>query len=391
MEKQAQEFCKRLDIKYNSGILPFYKKGLELKSKLGTAICDEKRLIRLNNEYHFFRKWFDDILKAASIIKEDDDLLLYNYILYCIIKDEASVSIFPPPNKGVIETDFSPMFALLWFLEDMIARMEKIGLSWQVISDTLQGFEAEINDYYNMFGRSGMRRYVSWFLLFIRGKIIRVGRLNFEFTSLQQKIRVYQKEDDIKILIDGQYMHKKGMVFGSKGQDDEESKFFADIVEEAGRVSGYTVDEYGECIPEKVTLEGYTEILRKGDNVLSVHIPADEPFTPQLCEESFKEAKKIMADCYPETNIKAFYGCSWMFEKRLKELMGRETNITRFADLFYIFPVQSAAEAVQSYLFHKSGQIKCEELPEDNSMQRAVKKYLCEGNYFYEKGGIRMI
>jgi len=388
MKCAAIDFCKRLGIEFFEGMVPFYEKGLKMKEKLGGAIADKERLIRLNDEYNFLRKWHEDIYKAADIIKEDDDLLLYNYILACIIKEKADASLLPPPDKGVIETDFSPLFGLLWFAEDMIEEMKKRGLPQSVISDTMQCFDAEINDYYDMVGRSGMRVYVGWFLLFVYGKIIRVGRLNFEFTTLKNSIKVYKKGGDIKILVDGQDMHKKGMVFGSGGQDDEEGKFFAGIEENGDTVTGYTANEFGECIPEKITLEGYECIAKKGDEMVGIHIPAHESFDVEVCKKSIRDFTAILKKCYPEKNIKIYHCGSWMLCKKLKGIMGRETNITKFADLFINYPSKSAGEGVYSFLFHLPSPIDPKDLPENSSMQRAVKKYLMEGNYFFEGCGI---
>lgn len=386
----AKDFCQRLNIDFCDKVVPFYEKGIKMKESLGTAIVDEDRLKKLNSEYKFFRKWFDDLLCAASIIKEDEDLLLFNYILCNIIKERADVNILPVPDRESIETDFAPIFALLWFVEDIVKTLKDKGLPFKVISDTLHGFEAEIDDYYNMYGRSGVRVFVSWFMHYIKCEIIRVGRLNFEFASFNKQMRVYQKGDDIKILADGVNMHRRGMVFGSGGQDDEEGKFFAEINEENGIITGYAANEFGECVPEKITLEGYEEVLKDGDEVLSVHIPADEPFTTQLCEEAYKGVLEIIKKCYPEKDIKAFVCYSWMLEKRLKEIMGKETNITRFADMFTAFPICSAGAGVVSFLFHSKASTDFKDLPENTSMQRAVKKYLCDGNYFYEKGGVML-
>ena len=314
--------------------------------------------------------------------------MLFNYILCSIIKERADVKILQVPDRESIETDFAPMFALLWFVEDIVKTLNDRGLPFQIISDTLHGFEAEIDDYYNMYGRSGMRVFVSWFMHYVKCEIIRVGRLNFEFAPFNKQMRVYQKGNDIKILADGVSMHRRGMLFGSGGQDDEDGKFFAEIHEENGAITGYAANEFGECVPEKITLEGYKEVLKDGDEVLSVHIPADEPFTVEVCEESFKNVRDIMKKCYPEKNIKAFVCYSWLMEKRLKEILGRETNITRFADMFNAFPINSPGTGVISFLFHENLPVEYKDLPENTSMQRAVKKYLCDGNYFYEKGGI---
>ncbi len=388
MKNAAKELCERLNIEFTNEFVPFYEEGLALYKKDGKKITDTERLIRLNNKYNFLRTWFEDVLKAAKLVEEDQDLLLFTYILHAMIKKDSPLTKMKMPDRERMDTDFAPIFSLLYSLEDMIENMEKRGLPFKIISDTLQGFDAEINDYYGIFGRSGMRIYVEWFMLFVKCNLIRVGRLNFEMSKFEHKIRVYKKDEDIKILIDGDYMHEKGMVFGSVGQDDEKGRYFAEITEDKDEVTGYGVNEYGEAVKEKITLKGYTEVLRYGDNFVSVHIPAKEPFTAEECKESISKATEIFDKYYPEFKFKTFCTFSWMLEKRLRGIMGRDTNITRFADLFTAFPLKHDGKDVFVFLFHVENIVSPETLPEDTSMQRAVKKYLMEGNHFYEKGGV---
>jgi len=207
-------------------------------------------------------------------------------------------------------------------------------------------------------------------------------------TTLKAPIRVYRRGEDVKILMDGADMHKKGMIFGSAGQDDEAEKFRAEITVSDGTVTGYAADAYGECVPEPLTLIGYTEALRAGDAVLSVHIPSREPLSVENCEAAYAAARALFAKHYPELQPKAFICHSWMMEKRLADIMGRETNITRFMDRFTGYPLKSAARGVYSFLFRVRDERPAAELPADSSMRRAVKEWLCGGNYFYEKGGV---
>ena len=207
-------------------------------------------------------------------------------------------------------------------------------------------------------------------------------------TTLRDKIKVYKKDDDVKILIDGDFVHKKGMLHGSVNQNDEEGKFFAQITKDDEDIIGYCANEFGECNNVPIRLKGYKEVLSCGDKILSVHIPSDAVLDAKSCNLSYEEAKRIFNKCYPEFNFKAIYCSSWLMEKRLKEIMGKETNITRFADTYYTYPIISDGCDVYEYLFGLQTPGSIDELPENSSMQRAVKKYLAEGKYFYTKSGI---
>lgn len=382
------KYCERLGINPPDSFIGFYEKGAELYKKIGKALVDADMLHSLQNRFGMFGKWFEDVLTAAKQISEDEDLLLFVCIFSCIIEERHELCSMTMPDRECAATDHLPLFSFLLFADEMAENLEKRKLPEDVIRSTMSCFGDEMNDYHGLFGRSGVRIYSSWFMHFLNGDIIRIGRLNFEMSKFSQHMRVYDCGGELKVLADGEYMHKSGMVWGSAGQTDEEGKYFAEITEENGAVSGYAANEYGEIEPHRITLEGAREVLRRGDKILSVHIPAEDPLTVELCEEAYKRAREIFASCYPEFGFKAFCCFSWMLEKRLRLITGKESNITRFADKYTGFPLLSG-DACFSFLFHVyDDKPELKNLPETTSMQRAVKKYLCEGGHFYAKGGV---
>ena len=388
LKVNAQKFCERLGIEFAEELVPYYEKGEKLYAENGNKAVDTERLTQINTKYNAYRLHFAEVIKAAELVAEDRDMVVWVYTLIAMMAENAPVKYLPVPDREHADTDFLPLFSFMWYFDDMADAMAKRGVPFEVISDTLHEFEAETNDYFGLYGRRGIRRYVGWFMHFFRGEILRIGRLNFEMTTLSRDIRVYEKDGDIKVLMDDLDMHRSGMVFGSSGQDDEAGRYHAVITETPDSVTGYAANEYGECDPEPITLTGYKEVLRKGDSIISVHIPALDQLTTENCESAYSKDREIFTKCYPEHGYKAFCCFSWMMEKRLRQIMGRDTNITRFADKYTGFPLKSGGSAVNSFLFHVPEKVELSELPEDSSMQRAVKKYLLDGGMFYEKGGV---
>jgi len=388
MIEKAKQFCERLGIEFHEELPAYLEKGEALLAKHGTLAVDPAHLTELNKKYRTHRYSFELVLEAADMIAKERDMLLFVYTLIAIIDERAPVNILPVPDRQRVDTDFLPLFSLLWFAEEGAQLLRDRGVPEDIISDTLHEYEAESNDYQDIFGRRGMRIYVGWFMHFIKMDILRIGRLNFEMAPFRASVRVYRKGDDVKILADNVDMHEKGMVFGSAGQTDEEGKFFAELTEDGDTVTGYPVNEYGEVVKEKITLVGYTEVVRRGDPVISVHIPSHDPFSPEICEEAYNRAIEVFAKCYPDYPYKAIVCYSWLMEKRLRQIMGRDTNITRFMDKYTCFPIQSGGRGVYSFLFHVRGDVADADLPENNSMQKAVKQHLLNGGYFYEKGGV---
>ena len=191
MNKNAKELCEKLNIKYNPEAEPFFESGMKLYKEKGLFPFDKERLISYNNKYNIFKKWFDDILAAADEVAKDEDLVEFVYTLIAAMKADRA-DVITAPDRGRLDTDYAPMYAILYFLEDMIGDMEKRGVPHDVISDTLNGLDTEINDYYDMYGRGGMRIYVFWFMLFIRGELLRVGRLQFQIKKFADKIKVFK-------------------------------------------------------------------------------------------------------------------------------------------------------------------------------------------------------
>lgn len=392
MKEQARAFCERLGVEFYEELVPYFKEASELPSAITEKMLDTERILALEAEYGFLRDVADDVIGGIELIAEDDDLVLFNKILYCIIKDgKRTGRILPTPAGVDKKTDFSPAPAVLFFIEDAVELLKKRRLPHDIISDSLWGIGSEICAYRDMHGRYGMRDYLDWYLYFIRAEIIRVGRLQYQFVTFGFPVRVFTKGDEVAIMMNGVEMHRGGMQYGALGYLDEKEKYFADVKVDGDKVTGYRADRYGEVAPTPVTIEGFDEPLKAGDNVIAIHITNGEPFSFELIEESFARADKIWEEYYPDLNIKGYQGYSWVFNKHLRDIMGRDTNITRLADLFEIFPTRGGHHGIFEYVFACPESTPLSDLPERTSMQRGIKKYLMDGHYFNEMAGVRLL
>lgn len=391
------EFCERLCITHHEHLDEYFEKALALYNSCGDFAVDKERITKLDEKYNFMRNYRDEILAGCDEVKKDEALLIFVYLLAAIYKDGktptyseggVSITITDVPDRGRFDTDIAPLYSTYFFLEEMIKNYEERGLPFEIISDTLQAMELEMNDYFGIYGRVGMRRYINWYAHWVKMDLISVGRFQFELVPFRYRVRAYRRGDDVKLLIDNANVHKRGMLFGTAGMTDEESRFHADITEEDGAFVGYTTNEWGECVPDVVRLEGYREILKSGDMVLSVHIPSRLPLTPEICERSYNDAVRLIRRAYPEYDFKAIICSSWMMEKRLVEILGKETNLTKFSAPYIGFPLNSQGKGIYSFVYNLHEPIPTEELAEDTSLRRAIKTHLLKGGFVYEKGGI---
>ena len=128
-------------------------------------------------------------------------------------------------------------------------------------------------------------------------------------------------------------------------------------------------------------------MLGKGDAVLSVHIPVEGDFSKAACLESYRRARAVFARFFPELDVKGFVCYSWMMSPELKDYMKPGSRVLDFASQYIRFPIHTEGEDVLNFVFYLKFK-SYEDLPEDTSLQRGLKKLYLEGGRLYEYGGI---
>jgi len=258
-----------------------------------------------------------------------------------------------------------------------------------VTINTLGMFENQIGDFASLFGRVGIAKYVDWMRDFVTCKILRIGRFNFEIEKAWD-FAVFTNGPKICIMPRETLIHKSGRVLGSVGCEDTDGSFEADIVEADEYFEGYPTKD-GLCEDKKIRLykSEWKKVLDNGDLVISVHIPAGEPLDFDKNTEDLRRAAKIFESIYGR--IHAFYCNSWMLDPSIEKIQGKKTGLTRFGDRFVRFPTKSKGKSVFTYLFNTAKTDDIDALPENTSMQRAIKAHLKSGGHIYGAQGIILI
>ena len=84
---------------------------------------------------------------------------------------------------------------------------------------------------------------------------------------------------------------------------------------------------------------------------------------------------------YPEREkVTCVFGTSWLLNPRLKPLQKPNSRITQFAECFVRYPEKDVdAGSVFSFVFVRKPE-DLNDLPEDTSLRRALKKIYLEGD-----------
>ncbi len=117
--------------------------------------------------------------------------------------------------------------------------------------------------------------------------------------------------------------------------------------------------------------------LKKGEEVLFVHIPRGERMTEENMRESFDMAKEF----FPKYFGKAYdtYICmSWLLAPALGAMVKEDSGIAGFRRYFFIFDEELGYSQAEDYVFTQPNPDKTK-YPENTGLQRNLKKYLVDG------------
>ena len=136
-----------------------------------------------------------------------------------------------------------------------------------------------------------------------------------------------------------------------------------------------------ECdIPEKN--------IKKGDNILEIHIPSMGPLNNEKCRESIKMAKEFFKKYYPEYEYKAFTCHSWLLDRNLKKYLDENTNIIKFQNMFNVIEDEES-DAILKFVFKWNA--KRENINEYDcrtQFMEKIKESALNGEIFYQSYGI---
>ncbi len=129
--------------------------------------------------------------------------------------------------------------------------------------------------------------------------------------------------------------------------------------------------------------------LKKGDNILEVHIPHDSSFSAEDCKSSFDAAIEFFAKHYPEFKFNHFTCHSWLLDTELKKLLKPSSNILGFQNMFTIIDgAENEADAALRYVFDwNTTRINLRNKYPVSSLAENMKKHVLLGGKLYERIG----
>ena len=388
----------------NVGITSFPDKGNDFFDEVmkdfdenGCLYTNPEYYDMLHQKYGVLQTYLDLYKKAAIEIGKDEDLSRLLALLCRCLKDEGfrdgkygSFSL--PTSEENFTYAMLPALAVASELEISYNLLKKRNLPDNILQDTLRLPELGIPSYMIRHNNRPGYAFFEWFQLAINGKLFQLGRLQYEICcGFEGKMCVFRNRNGEEIaLAHNLPLHKSGVALGSKHFEDEEGSWIANIEETSTCWNGYSVDERGLVRNNKVSIskKEWEKVLSPEDPVISIHIPATGSFDSNAIDKSLEEATIFFREYYPDYKYKAFVCYSWLMDPQLIDLLGPDKNISRFCNRFKKITTKSSGKDVFSYVFWKPDMnFVLEELPENTSLERAVKKHYLEGKAIYGTTG----
>jgi hypothetical protein len=280
---------------------------------------------------------------------------------------------------------------LLSNIPDVLALHRSHGVPPEVTRDTLLDIENSLG---NEEGHRGPDSWgfspgnVAWLRYHTGGDLYRLGRFQFQYGTLEHRIRVFQHttsravvalcEDGVHYLPDGGVTRSsevRGAWMSSLELTDDEA-------------IGNPIMPTGHARPRTVRLPlvDWGLVLAKGDPVLHIHIPSGGPMSHELCGESLRSALDFFPRHFPERPFTAFSCGSWILDAGLESLLPPTSNLVRFQREVYLVPTGIGDDSVLRNVFD-GVPVDLSQAPRDTSLQRAILSVLHSGRSLPTGGG----
>lgn len=401
MRKEIKQLAADIGvISYPERFCEIYGAAMDDYEKNGCPYVEPDFYSALSREYGILKNDLELYKNTANEIGKNEDYTRFLHLLCFALRDEEynfsdTAELKMPYTRD--DEDASPLdmltaLAICSQIPSAARKLEERNLPRKAYEAILSLPEVGLRVYRSYHGGKDGFIHINWYQRTIAATLIPVKRLEMEvFGSFTGFAQVFKNKDGSVIsLADDFSLHRDGFALGARGYTDEEGSWLAEIEETDIAWTGYPFDERGFVKKERVTLKKgeWESVLKKGDPVVNLHIPASGRLTPELVEESIQAMRDFIAEYYPDFKYKAFACGSWLLNPTLENMLGCDSNIVKFGKLFTPLTMKAGATNVFSFVFNTPDGINdIEALPEKTSLQKLLKDYYLKGNALHETLG----
>jgi hypothetical protein len=244
-------------------------------------------------------------------------------------------------------------------------------------------------------------RNLSWLVYHLQGKLFTLGRLQYLPGTFPHPFRFFRHRGTRRVIAlaeDGLCFRADGQFAGTVEASQSPGLFTSRLEEDAPggilrTLRGNPVDPRGHVLSGLATLTfpDWEEILRPGDPVLTVHIPASGPMDPESCTRSFAEAARFFPAHFPDVPWRAFTCHSWLLDAQFEALDPPPANIVAFLRGWYLHPTEGAGDGQmleRVFDWHGDGDFDLAAAARTTTLQRAIAAFMEAGGRCRDAGSV---
>jgi hypothetical protein len=277
------------------------------------------------------------------------------------------------------------------------------GIGMDIFRATMLDIRTWFCHEYDLDGRWRFRQFM-WIWRHLACELFRLGRLQFMLSPFEWDVRAFRSRvnAEIKLLAgENPILRSDGYALGA-GRMKPGDPFYKEGVPQSTETGwnaryeerpdgwlGNPISPYGYVHEETVFLprSEWELALQAGDTILELHIPRSDPFTLEVCRDSFRQAFAFFKEQAPGNPFKAACCHTWFFTPQLQQILPPESNIVRFQREFYLYPVRGTASFLWNFVFGEKYP-SLASAPRDTSLRRAVLDWLESGQEIFDLAGV---
>ena len=235
-------------------------------------------------------------------------------------------------------------------------------------------------------------RRVSWLRHYVREPYFRVGRLEYWLKPNPVPPLVYRSTKSGQVIAlawEGAKLTPEGVICSDESNDEWWQSTYSETDQE---VTGYPISPAAKVLRERIRLprSEWQPVLAPGSPVLQVHIPSGDPLTPAAALASKTDAVAFFERHFPDVTPCAFVSTSWLFSDLLESMLSATSNVVRYLQELYLFPVGSGKHSGLSFIFPHDLPFNPETASRKTALQRAILDHLTDGHR-WRIGGMFMM
>ena len=339
------------------------------------------------------------VVKSHQAMRNDEHLELIARFIYArLIFGADQLYFFPTdPTDKAVELTLDPLINVPIFVH-AAARLPELykahGWSDEQCRDTLSDLALWIDDHYQKHAQYGFTK-MHWCRIHWQMRLLKVGRLQFEPMELADHIYVlrHRERKEIKIINVGQHQFcSDGLYASCNTKADPQGETVWEQTDAALRCHPFNSDTgHLENDPVDFNLDEWEVVVRGGDRLLSVHIPATGPMTIEACAESFEQALPIFTKLFSNDKnpeIKGFYCSSWLLNPHFATYLKFSSNMVQFMCSWHLFARPKTTGKEFFYRVWGQDEIDIKTAAKETSLQKAIIKHIKSGGTWNDMGGV---